>query len=154
MATGVAGTEGSEASGGRIPAICRNAIAGRRAVIRGGAVRRGRTAAGRARWSETGADDAMPSCCCDADAATGPRAASVPAAEAVPRATSVPGAEAFPDAASVPGAEADGVPLARAVLLAGAAPAVDSRVVEPPPRLCRTGVPLPEERVVVAPPDL
>ncbi|MFE6492898.1 hypothetical protein [Streptomyces sp. NPDC057748] len=129
VATGVTGAETTEASGGRIPAICRNAIAGRRAMIRGGAVRRGRTAAGRARWSETGADDAVPAGCCDADAATGPRATSVP------------------------GAWADGVPLARAVLLAGAAPAVLSRSVAPPPRLCRPGAPFPEERVVVAPPD-
>ncbi|MFB8032834.1 hypothetical protein ACFC5Z_07725 [Streptomyces sp. NPDC056004] len=132
MATEVAG---AEAAGGRIPAICRNAIAGRRATIRGGAVRRGRTAAGRVRWSEACAG-AVPEGCCDADAASGPRAASVPGTGAVP------------------GTEADGVPLARAVLLAGADPAVDSRVVAPPMRLCRPGVPLPEERVVVAPPDL
>ncbi|MCX5108200.1 hypothetical protein OOK13_06625 [Streptomyces sp. NBC_00378] len=135
MATEVAGAEAAEASEGRIPAICRNAIAGRRATIRGGAVRRGRTAAGRARWSETCAG-AVPAGCCAADAAAGTRAASVPGTGAVP------------------GTEADGVPLARAVLLAGAAPAVDSRVVAPPMRLCRPGVPLPEERVVVAPPDL
>ncbi|MFC9753179.1 hypothetical protein [Streptomyces sp. NPDC056921] len=146
--TGAEAAETAEASGGRIPAICRNAIAGRRATIRGAAVRRRRTAAGRARWSETGADDAVPAGCCDADAATEPRVTSVPGTESVPGAEALPGAEAFP------AAEADGVPLDRAVLLAGAAPAVVSRVVEPPPRLCRPGVPLPEERVVVAPPDL
>ncbi|MFE4328833.1 hypothetical protein ACFRQM_05080 [Streptomyces sp. NPDC056831] len=53
--------------------MCRSAIAGRRAMIRGGAVRRGRTAAGRARWSETGAG-AVSAGCCDADAAAGPEA--------------------------------------------------------------------------------
>ncbi|MFE3941931.1 hypothetical protein ACFXPV_08645 [Streptomyces sp. NPDC059118] len=55
---------------GRIPSMRRNAIAGRRAVIRGGAVRRGRTAAGRARWSETGSRAVSACSCesCEADA--------------------------------------------------------------------------------------
>ncbi|MFC5913095.1 hypothetical protein [Streptomyces pulveraceus] len=45
----------------------RSAIAGRRAMISGGAVRRGRTAAGRARWSETGSRAAS-ACSREADA--------------------------------------------------------------------------------------
>ncbi|MFJ5127264.1 hypothetical protein ACIP80_19485 [Streptomyces sp. NPDC088555] len=52
---------------GRIPSMRRSAIAGRRAMISGGAVRRGRTAAGRARWSETGSGAAS-ACSCEADA--------------------------------------------------------------------------------------
>ncbi|MFE7042571.1 hypothetical protein ACFU9X_24945 [Streptomyces atratus] len=59
----VTGVAGAEAVAGGIPAMCRSAIAGRRATIRGGAVRRGRTAAGRARWSETGAGAVFAECC-------------------------------------------------------------------------------------------
>ncbi|MEV7719425.1 hypothetical protein [Streptomyces sp. NPDC088184] len=55
------------AAAGRIPSMRRSAIAGRRAMISGGAVRRGRTAAGRARWSETGSGAAS-ACSCEADA--------------------------------------------------------------------------------------
>ncbi|MEV8109256.1 hypothetical protein [Streptomyces sp. NPDC088135] len=58
---------GAETVAGRIPSMRRSAIAGRRAMIRGGAVRRGHTAAGRARWSETGSG-AVSACSCEADA--------------------------------------------------------------------------------------
>lgn len=56
------------AAGGR-PVICRSRIAGRRATIRGGAVRRGRTAAGRAR--STAGTEAEAGTEADADAGTG-----------------------------------------------------------------------------------
>ncbi|MFF1649376.1 hypothetical protein [Streptomyces sp. NPDC058240] len=93
--------------------MCRSAIAGRLAMIRGEAVRRGRTAAGRARWGETGAGSA-PAGCRDADAAAGLEAG--------------------------PGAAAGTVPFA------GAASAVASGAVAPPPPVRCPGAPLPEER--------
>ncbi|WP_406012052.1 hypothetical protein OG520_02905 [Streptomyces sp. NBC_00984] len=109
----VTGVADAEVVAGRIPAMCRSAIAGRLAMIRGGAVRRGRTAAGRARWGETGAG-AAPAGCRDADAAAGLEAG--------------------------PGAAAGAVPFA------GAASAVASGAVAPPPPVRCPGAPLPEER--------
>lgn len=85
-------------------------------MISGGAVRRGRTAAGPARRSETGAG-AMSVACCDADAVAGPRAAALP----------------------------EPYHAARAVLLAGAAAPAASPAVAPPVRSWRPGAPFPEE---------
>ncbi|MCX5164273.1 hypothetical protein OHA43_33965 [Streptomyces sp. NBC_00305] len=75
-----AAVAGAEAAGGSTPAIRRSVIAGRRAMISGGAVRRGRTATGPARRSETGAG-AVSLACCDADAVAAPGA--VPPTRAV-----------------------------------------------------------------------
>lgn len=56
-AVGVAGVvAGAAGVVGATPVICRSRIAGRRATISGGAVRRGRTAAGRARCTEAEAE--------------------------------------------------------------------------------------------------
>ncbi|MFD4941869.1 hypothetical protein ACFWNT_04865 [Streptomyces sp. NPDC058409] len=100
----MAGVAGAEAVAGRIPSMCRSAIAGRRATIRGGAVRRGRTAAGRARWSETGAG-AVSAGCCDTDAAAGLETGP----GAVPRAVLLAGAAA----AAASGAVAPPPPVCR-----------------------------------------
>ncbi|MQS38170.1 hypothetical protein [Streptomyces katsurahamanus] len=54
--TEAAGSDGAEGAAGGIPAMCRSFIAGRRATVRGGALRLGRTAAGRALWTEAEAE--------------------------------------------------------------------------------------------------
>lgn len=54
--TGMTGVTGVAGAAGGSPVICRSGIAGRRATVRGGAVRRGRTAAGRARCTEAEAE--------------------------------------------------------------------------------------------------
>lgn len=74
-ATGVTGVAGA-ADGS--PVICRSGIAGRRATVRGGAVRRGRTAAGRARCTEAEAEASV------SEAVTSPEPAPEP--EAAPEA--------------------------------------------------------------------
>ncbi|WP_405718495.1 hypothetical protein [Streptomyces sp. NBC_00046] len=140
MPTVVTGVAGAEAMGGRTPAIRRKAIAGRRAMIRGGAVRRGRTAAGRACWSGTGAG-AVPAVCRDADEVAGPRAASGSGADGVPLARVAPAVVSRVVAASPrlcrPGAPfpEDGVdvvaPYLWTVAGAGRPPALPLRVVLP-----------------------
>lgn len=53
-AAGPEGVTGVAGAAGGSPAICRSGIEGRRATISGGAIRCGRTAAGRARYPESG----------------------------------------------------------------------------------------------------
>ncbi|MBH0247239.1 hypothetical protein I3W98_37505 [Streptomyces cavourensis] len=95
-AVGVAGVvAGAAGVVGATPVICRSRIAGRRATISGGAVRRGRTAAGRARCTEAEAE---------AEAGTGSAAeealVSGPAASAPSRAAGA--AEAVGAAGAAP----------------------------------------------------
>lgn len=79
---GVTGVTGVAGAAGGSPVICRSGIAGRRATVRGGAVRRGRTATGRARCTEAEAEASVS----EAVTSPGPAPEPDPEAEAAPEA--------------------------------------------------------------------
>ncbi|MFF4667343.1 hypothetical protein ACFY2F_31120, partial [Streptomyces sp. NPDC001282] len=95
----VTGADGADLAAGGIPVMCRSGIAGRRATISGGAVRRGRTAAGRVRSGAAGAGAAL-SARRDADADAGAGAGPGPSADAAGFVGGVP--DVAPGARHVP----------------------------------------------------
>ncbi|MGW3164568.1 hypothetical protein ACWC9Q_17145 [Streptomyces sp. NPDC001142] len=122
----VTGADGADLAAGGIPVMCRSGIAGRRATISGGAVRRGRTAAGRVRSGAAGAGAAL-SARRDADADA--------------------------DAGAGAGAGAGPGPSADAAGFVGGVPDVAPGAVAPLTRAARPGVPGPEEAGGTGAPD-
>ncbi len=89
--TGMTGVTGVAGAAGGSPVICRSGIAGRRATVRGGAVRRGRTAAGRARCTEAEAEASV------SEAVTSPESDPEPDLEPEAAPEADPEAEADPE---------------------------------------------------------
>lgn len=119
-AAGAVGSAGVAAAAGGSPVICRSRMAGRRATVSGGAVRRGRTAAGRARSTAeaaaasgaAGAEEAGAAPAFEARCTAGMATEPVPgsATEAAPAARAAPAPEPEPEVAPDPEPEGAAAP--------------------------------------------
>lgn len=129
---GVTGVTGVAGAAGGSPVICRSGIAGRRATVRGGAVRRGRTAAGRARCTEAEAEAEAEASVSEAVTSPEPDPEPAPEAEAEAEAEADPEAADRWTGAVRPGFRPPARPDADGSF-AGAAPAVPPAPASVPP---------------------